>query len=173
MKKIVVVLICVLFSSSFISAQENNEWKKNEIKLNLTSLLYTFPEIYYERILSNDQGVGASISFPISDSDTKFMFMPYYRVYFSKNDVSKFFIEANTALMLVKQYKYGYYYDYGYSSTTSLNVKAGLGFAVGYKYLNPKAGIVGEVYMGLGRSIGKNSDVIFYPRAGVAIGKLF
>ena len=182
MKKILVVLSCVLLTNVFAMAQENNESeeRKNEIKVNLSSFLYLFPEIYYERLIADDQGLGASISTSLESGDgMKFMFMPYYRFYFQKERVSKFFIETNAALIGVKntwwEYDYnsnedGYIYNYNITDEhVSIDLKVGLGFAVGYKYVNKKSGIVGEIYAGAGRATGD----YFYPRIGVAIGKQF
>ena len=177
MKKILVVLSCVLLTNVFAMAQENNESeeRKNEIKVNLSSFLYLFPEIYYERLIADDQGLGASISTSLESGDgMKFMFMPYYRFYFQKERVSKFFIETNAALIGVKNTWYDYdYYEDGSSfyrgDHSSISTKVGLGFAIGYKYVNKKSGIVGEIYAGAGRA----TDNYFYPRIGVAIGKQF
>lgn len=171
MKKIIAIFICVLLSNLAAPAQENSELKlkKNEIRLALSSLLYLYPEIDYERILSsNDQGVGISIAFPLSDFDTQFRLVPYYRFYFQKESTSKFFIEANAALLVIRNDWYDYSDTHGYSY--SYRVNAGLGCATGYKYVNQRNGIVGEVYIGMGRALGSS---YLYPRIGISLGKKF
>jgi hypothetical protein len=174
MKKMMTMMIALLFTSIAMFAQENVEPQlaKNVVKLNLTSLLYSYPELEYERLLSGDMGVGASIAFPLEDFEIKFRFTPYYRFYFSK-----FFIEANTALLIVDDYNNTYkiidgYAYYNFEKSSGNKAKIGFGCAVGYKYVNQKNGIIGEVFCGVGRSIG-NDDVYAYPRVGITIGKQF
>ncbi|MFN0289958.1 hypothetical protein [Pedobacter helvus] len=110
------------------------------------------------------------------NTDYKFGVIPYYRIYFgnSQKKATGFFIEANTAIMQVKDDRIylidmnGYDYSYRDESVTNF----GLGAAAGGKFLT-KSGFVGEVYLGVGRFFNGNSNVEAYPRIGITIGKRF
>jgi hypothetical protein len=115
-----------------------------------------------------------------NDVDILFEIMPYYRFYFGNAmanmpyswfyfghaTANYFFIELNAAMVSFKNDD-----DYGYMSGTSQRrqtLDLGLGFAIGYKYIQEK-GIIGEIYFGLGRTMGDG----IYPRMGISIGKQF
>lgn len=151
--------------------------KRNELKLNLpTTIFMLHPEITYERILSEDFGVGASLGFnPGSDEyPINFMLAPFARWYFGGNSVSMqkygagLFIELNGGLFSTDD---SYYESFGGDGVFhSENVfGAGLGMAFGWKYLTVNNWIA-EVYFGAGRDF-INDDA--YPRMGITIGKRF
>jgi hypothetical protein len=139
--------------------------QKNEIKINLLMTLFSFPDISYERIMSNSIGLGISAGFPLEHNDTKYRFIPYCRFYFGESAVKSFFIEANAAISGQKEY---YYNNYTYTSYSNNIVDFGLGVSFGYKYVN-SSGFIGELFLGVGRSV----EDRFYPRVGISLGKLF
>ena len=139
----------------------------NEIKLNLATTLFSSPEISYERIWDNNVGLGLSARAVFSDNyDTKYQFTPYCRFYFGESSIKSFFIEGNIGVIGYKKYVYNYS-DYS-SSNTQNSLDAGIGLAVGYRYVNKK-GLIGEVFLGLGRTIEDRG----YLRCGISMGKLF
>jgi hypothetical protein len=164
MKKalIIAVALCICFS---VFSQENEKAEsQNELKFNLFMTVISFPEITYERILSSSIGIGVTAGFPIEKRDTKYQITPFCRFYFSESTIKSFFIEANAAILGVKEY---YFYS-DYKTGTNNSTDFGLGFAFGYKYIN-KSGFIGELSLGLGRTFENR----FYPRVGVSIGKSF
>jgi len=139
----------------------------NEIKLNLAMLLASFPEISYERVWGNNIGLGLSAAVSFSnDFDTKYQFTPYCRFYFGESLIKSFFIEGNIGVIGYKKYTNDY--SGYYSSKVENALDLGVGLAVGYRYVN-RAGLVGEVFLGLGRSV----DDRVYSRCGISLGRLF
>jgi hypothetical protein len=191
MKKITIFLAAVLISFSAFSQKRTRSFmgwhlakdapaKLNEVKLNLgTSIFALYPEFSYERIISEDFGLGASAGIALdsgSDYPMNFAFTPYARWYFggNANNLQKygagFFIEANGSLFSTKFAKEINYYE---NSTITHNngdgFGAGLGVGVGWKYLS-RNNWVGEFLLGVGRDF-VNDDA--YPRVGITIGKRF
>lgn len=183
MKKLLFTSI-LAFMAITIYAQETiqNEEKptgKNEIRLNLLNTIVGIPEISYERLFSDNSSTGISVLVGIDDdTDYKFGVIPYYRVYFGNNvkQATGFFIEANAAVMQVKDDRYYLSYDgNGNWHTISIDknmTSFGVGAAAGGKFLT-RNDFVGEVYIGVGRFFGKKKEIEAYPRVGITIGKRF
>lgn len=148
----------------------------NEVKINLPmTILGSYPEISYERILTSDVSVGASLGVALEKErlDMNFSFIPYARWFFGGNrdSMSKsatgFFIEMNGALISSDVKKY---YEQGEPSIKTENqFGAGLGFGIGWKYLS-KGNWVGEILVGGGRDFVNDSA---YPHWGISLGKRF
>ncbi|MEZ7527514.1 DUF3575 domain-containing protein [Cloacibacterium normanense] len=164
MKKLITTL-AVICSSLAFSQSENNEFKVN--------ILYTaigMPELSYERLISDNSSVGASLAFSLDkkeDMDLRLSFTPYYRMFFGQKKAAGFFIEANS---IVINYVDTIYFD-GTSSKYETRTGFGLGAAAGAKFLT-KNNLIGEVYGGVGRVFGDNS-LGAYPRFGITLGKRF
>jgi len=164
MKKLITIL-AVICSSLAFSQSENNEFKVN--------ILYTaigMPELSYERLISDNSSVGASLAFSLDkkeDMDLRLSFTPYYRMFFGQKKAAGFFIEANS---IVINYVDTIYFD-GTSSKYETRTGFGLGAAAGAKFLT-KNNLIGEVYGGVGRVFGDNS-LGAYPRFGITLGKRF
>jgi hypothetical protein len=164
MKKLITIL-AVFCSTLAFSQSENNEFKVN--------ILYTaigMPELSYERLISDNSSVGASVAFSLDkkeDMDLRFSFTPYYRMFFGQKKAAGFFIEANS---IIVKYVDTIYYN---ESTNTYETKTGfgLGAAAGAKFLT-KNNLIGEVYGGVGRVFGDNS-LGAYPRFGITLGKRF
>ena len=162
MKKLITTL-AVICSSLAFSQSENNEFKVN--------ILYTaigMPELSYERLISDNSSLGASVAFSLDkkeDMDWRFSFTPYYRMFFGQKKAAGFFIEANSIVVN--------YVDTYNGSTNTYETKTGfgLGAAAGAKFLT-KNNLIGEVYGGVGRVFGDNS-LGAYPRFGITLGKRF
>ena len=164
MKKLITIF-AVFCSTLAFSQSENNEFKVN--------ILYTaigMPELSYERLISDNSSVGASVAFSLDkkeDMDLRFSFTPYYRMFFGQKKAAGFFIEANS---IIVKYVDTIYYN---ESTNTYETKTGfgLGAAAGAKFLT-KNNLIGEVYGGVGRVFGDNS-LGAYPRFGITLGKRF
>lgn len=162
MKKLITTLAFTCSSLAF-SQSENNEFKVN--------ILYTaigMPELSYERLISDNSSLGASVAFSLDkkeDMDWRFSFTPYYRMFFGQKKAAGFFIEANSIVVN--------YVDTYNGSTNTYETKTGfgLGAAAGAKFLT-KNNLIGEVYGGVGRVFGDNS-LGAYPRFGITLGKRF
>lgn len=151
----------VLFMSVSLFAQERN----NELRLNVgTTILGLYPEFTFERIVSEDIGVGLSLGFGAGDEfPINFNFTPFVRWYFVTSHATNrcvcgtgFFIEGNAAVFSPR---------WGTD-----NLDAGFGLGVGWKHLSTN-NWTGEVLLGVGR--GFTQDYSFYPRIGVSIGRRF
>lgn len=164
MKKLITIL-AVFYSTLAFSQSENNEFKVN--------ILYTaigMPELSYERLISDNSSVGASVAFSLDkkeDMDLRLSFTPYYRMFFGQKKAAGFFIEANS---IVVNYVDTIYYN-GSTNTYETKTGFGLGAAAGAKFLT-KNNLIGEVYGGVGRVFGDNS-LGAYPRFGITLGKRF
>lgn len=175
MKKYAFLILALLVSLSMFSQELKRDIPQNELKLNLgTTIIGSFPEISYERILNSDLSVGASVGFSFDQElyPLAFEFIPYVRWFFGSNDENLqkygagFFIEANIGLLSVNTD----YLDLFDSDTdTGTEMGAGIGLAVGWKYLT-RNNWIGEVYGGLGRDFVNDG---IYPRLGVTVGKRF
>lgn len=175
---ILAIALTVCFSAFSQKTHRVMGWKitkdipRNELKLNLgTTILVKYPEISYERLISEDFSVGASLGFSLDKEEYpfNFAFMPYARWFFGGNSSNLqkygagFFIEANTALLSYEAYNYD-----GYSEN---DLSLGAGLAVGWKYVS-RNNWVGEINLGAGRNF-DNSNEIVYSRLGITIGKRF
>ena len=143
-------------------ADSTNYAGNNEIKVNGAYLLAGLAEITYEGILGEDSAIGVSVGFALDNSiDYRFSAIPYYRLYFGKKRAAGFFVEGNGA----------FFSERDFESDTEFG--AGLGLAVGGKFINSK-GWIAELFLGLGRNLVNNDDISeAYPRAGILVGKRF
>jgi hypothetical protein len=128
------------------------------------------PEITYERILSDEMGIGFSLAIALDDEiEIQQGLAPFFRYYFGNNRADGFFVEANAAF-------YNSKYDiFSFDSSDSENeFSFGLGFAAGVKLVSAK-GWMGMAFIGLGRRLDGGGDVLNlgYPRAGISFGKRF
>ena len=186
MKKTLYILLMVTLTTVTF-AQESTKTKtdttktvnkidgKNEIRLNLLNGVLGIPEISYERLFNDNSGAGLSVLVGIDDVDYKLGFIPYYRIYFGNSKKSSgFFIEANAAVMQLKDYVYSYTNWTGMEwGTNRVYWNFGFGAAAGGKFLT-KNGFIGELSFGVGRFLKKyNEGIEAYPRMGITIGKRF
>jgi len=185
MKKQLLMVAALMISLTAFSQKTHHVagWKisrdipMNEMKLNLgTTIFGSFPEITYERILNSDISVGASLGVALEEDiyPTHVLFTPYVRWFFggSSENLQKvgagFFIEANGGLFTRADDEL--FYENGvYGSREETATGAGLGLALGWKYLT-RNNWVGEIYFGGGRDFVNDGA---YPRMGITIGKRF
>ena len=169
---IIVVLLYSLngWAQGNQSANKNNTGKqvKHEIRFNLTNGIAGFPEINYERFITDNSGIGIAGAISLENKlnqSLRSLLLPYYRLYFGKGFASGFFIEGNLAMASENIYDY----SLGRPSDYENKQFFGMGVAIGVKLLS-RNGFVGEIYSGLGRLYG-NTQERSYPRVGICLGK--
>lgn len=185
MKRILIIFV-VFALFGVVRAQEKEASfldKKNEVKLNIPLTVFgAFPELTYERIISEDFTIGASIGFSLrnksSYGEMDFMATPYVRWFFGGNTkamqkyAAGFFTEVSVSVLSGKK-------NILYSEAPGGNhmekygddyTGVGLGCAIGWKRVT-KNNWVGEIFLGVGKEIA--TDYNFYPRVGISIGKRF
>ncbi len=151
----------------------------NEIKLNLLNTVLGLAQLEYERLIADNQGLGLAVAVSVTDKrvydeNYNYILSPYYRVYFGKQKANGFFVEANASVISVDQERY--IYNPGNYTISRIEDKTytnfGLGVAVGFKFLT-RNGILGELLLGGGRVMGKETYSGGYPRLGISLGKRF
>ena len=138
-----------------------NSVRQNEVKFNALLFILGVGEFGYERLLSENSGLGVHISFPIFidseseplSSDLNYFFSPYYRVYFGKKYAAGFFVEGfgmlNSFNRRLKEP------TQGQSSEDVTDFALGIG--LGGKWVL-KNKFVLELSWGIGRNLFNNSD---------------
>jgi hypothetical protein len=175
MKKIVITIVLLTSLHLFSQEKSENEVAKNEFKINLASFIAGFPEITFERMISEESAFGVSVGFSLGNNANNednnlynFSLIPYYRVYFGEKPNEGFFVDGNVTLYSQK-FTNGDFF----TNEKEGGVGFGLGFNVGKKY-KTKNGWVAEFSVGLSRTL-INADKInlIYPRGGIIVGKIF
>lgn len=170
MKKLRILLIVLFISTMAFGQNDYFSGLKNEIKINAPYAFAGALELSYERILSEDTGVGISAAFPISD-DLKFDYflLPFARAYFGKKEAAGFFGEIHLAA----------YSDEQDDDTVPAGQQAesfnglGLGFSLGFKLFS-KSHWSFEAVGGLGRNFQNQEEIgELYPRYGILLGRRF
>ena len=109
-----IALLCAL--STFSQETTEKTIKKNEIKINLLYFILDFPEITYERLLTDQTVLGVSVAFPIESgasmlgNDLNFIMNPYYRVYFGEKPNTGFFCGWECCFVLPKKNRGRFFY---------------------------------------------------------------
>ena len=150
-----------LFAQQTEPDNHDGKFADNEIRLNILYLIAKFPELTYERNLSDESSVGLSVAFSLDDDiDFDYIISPFYRLYFGKKRAAGFFIEGNGSV-------------FSEEVRSRTEIAAGLGIGVGGKFLT-KRNWTGELLLGLGSTL-INTDKTSgaYPRVGISIGKRF
>jgi len=65
-----IALLCAL--STFSQETTEKNIKKNEIKINLLYFILDFPEITYERLLTDQTSLGVSVAFSIDNNNSEY-----------------------------------------------------------------------------------------------------
>lgn len=166
--------------------------KKHEIKLDPTYLIFAGAlNISYERILSEESGLGVSLILSNGkEINTTFSLTPYYRFYFGRKSAAGFFIEGFTS---INSFEYdfdkhiqisnpdpAYNYNYYYERKSSTDLAIGIG--LGGKWITNK-GVIFELSGGIGRNLlndystgnndGLPSTQELVGRGGISIGYRF
>jgi len=190
--KAIICIAVLLLSVSVYGQKENtsndvnatqakslNGSDNNELRINLMMAILGLPELNYERYISDNMGVGLAVAVSldkVENVSTRYLFTPFYRLYFGNKKASGFFIEGNMAMAGQKQTINNTYYDqngvaYQTVVSTRSTTNIGFGAAIGAKFL-ARNGFIGEVFVGGGRLFGESIDQA-YPRVGICLGKRF
>lgn len=177
MKKITLSALLLIISISLF-AQEN-EIKRNELKINMSNLIgFKWFDVTYERLLNEESSIGVGTLFSLDkeseglDEYRTFSITPYYRQFFSSKYAEGFFVEAFTMLHSGKDYEYNYDSYVNENRTENKYTDLAVGISVGGKWVT-KRGFVAEVYAGIGRDLLNQSDIEVVGRGGVSIGYRF
>lgn len=183
MKKITLSALLFIVSTALF-AQENDS-RKNELKINMSNLIgFKWFDVSYERLINEESSFGVGTLFSLDnkseglDEYRTFSITPYYRQFFSNKHAQGFFVEAFTMLHSGKDYTYNYVYEdfppYGTIEYVMEDKYTDLavGISVGGKFVT-KRGFVAEVYAGIGRDMLNQSDIEVVGRGGVSIGYRF
>ncbi len=182
------LLLLFCFTATLLSfSQEKKEFdfKKNELKIDGIYLVAVGAlNISYERILTDESGVGATLILSNGkDLNTTFSLTPYYRFYFGKKPAAGFFFEGFTSVSSFTASKYqGSFYDSNtgiYTNYPDIEKKftdLAVGFGLGAKWITKK-GVVFEINSGIGRNLLQDyegfSGAKIVGRGGISIGYRF
>lgn len=155
MKKILLSFL-IAFALSPAYAQQSNEdlpnFRKNDIVVDPFWLIGGLAlNASYERIISEDSGVGANVILGFNnDLDDFTQISPYYRAYFGSKYASGFFIEGFLPITVSTEYDWQ---DGGNMSGRSYDrTTGGLGFGLGGKWIAKKK-FVFELNLGIARKL--------------------
>jgi len=175
MKKLFIVMClssCVL---GFSQEKEPIDFKRNELKGNALFLVLGAVELTYERLITDDSGLGVSLFFISEDEfESSFSLTPYYRAYFGKKPAAGFFVEGFSMI------------NTGISNTSYRSDNNGnliiidrdrftdfaLGFGLGSKWVH-KRGFTFEINAGIGRNLFSDESPEVVPRGGITLGYRF
>jgi hypothetical protein len=174
-----ITLSALLFIVSISLFSQENEIKKNELKINMSNLIgFKWFDVSYERLLNEESSIGVGTLFSLDkeseglDEYRTFSITPYYRQFFSSKYAEGFFVEAFTMLHSGKNYEYNYDSYANQYTNESKYTDLAVGISVGGKWVT-KRGFVAEVYAGIGRDLLNQSDIEVVGRGGVSIGYRF
>lgn len=172
-------LFFMLFTTIVLFAQDEAyiSEKNNELRINAGSFLTIgFPELSYERILSEEAAIGISMGTSLineeNDENVIFSVLPYYRFYFGEKPTAGIFAEVDGAVYTREEYVYSNRY---YSTTPKYRTYIGGGLSLGAKFLTKRKKWTGEVLLGLVRGIStaESNTSNLYGRFGLSLGKRF
>lgn len=141
--------------SSTITSESDS--RKNDIFLDPFVLIVgPIFNASYERIITDDQGIGLNVLAGLGAMDEFFQASPYFRMYFGEKRAQGFFLEGFVPVTSSKEdvYEGGAYDENGnwYYPPSSLqrSTTVGLGFGLGGKWIL-KRSILVELSGGIGR----------------------
>lgn len=175
MKKLTTIFALVTSVFAFSQTEDSN-LKSNDFVINPIALVLGAVNIEYERIVSENSGIGVNTSFVIDDyileGANGFSITPYYNYYFGKKRASGFYLGGYLSLNsgeVEKAYYVSSQYGY-YNYVTENETNFGFGFKFGGKWV-VKNNIVIEVGTGIGRNFGGERKINTTGMLG--IGKRF
>lgn len=152
------LLLFVMIISSFSSvcAQESTEqlphFRKNDILIDPFWLIGGLAlNASYERIISEDSGIGANAIFGFGEDLEEFtQISPFYRAYFGSKYASGFFIEGFAPITVSREYDNVFWTDENNRGNSAVYTTGGLGFGIGAKWVAKKK-FVFELNIGIAR----------------------
>lgn len=172
-----ILSVCALFGLLNIHAQQNDETpRKNEIMIDPIVLVAgPLLNVTYERLLSENSGIGLNALAYLGSEDDKFtQFSPYYRMYFGKKYAAGFFVEGFVPITTTDYDQYDYVYgQYEYNRVEKNVTAVGIGVGFGGKWIT-RNNILFEVSGGIGRLFGDHDKVLeLTPKGVLGIGYRF
>lgn len=145
-------LLITLCSTAFAqnSSEDMPSFRKNDIVIDPFWLIGGLAvNVSYERILSENSGLGANAIFGFGDDMDDFtQISPYYRAYFGSKYASGFYIEGFAPITVLKDYQWD---SNGNQTELSKDyTTGGLGFGLGGKWVAKKK-FVFELNLGIAR----------------------
>lgn len=173
-----VVLLIAVFTGN---AQTQTEIKddmpqQNEVKLNALFMVVGAFNFTYERLITEESGVGLEVFVPFDNSiDVNYYISPYYRLYFGKKYASGFFLEGFGMLNSENVYSYTEYNSFGsiLREERKDDTNFALGIGLGGKWIT-KSGFIGELNLGIGRNLidtDYNNEIV--GKIGITVGYRF
>ncbi|MGB1231661.1 MAG: DUF3575 domain-containing protein [Winogradskyella sp.] len=173
-----VVLLIAVFTGN---AQTQTEIKddmpqQNEVKLNALFMVVGAFNFTYERLITEESGVGLEVFVPFDNSiDVNYYISPYYRLYFGKKYASGFFLEGFGMLNSENVYSYTEYNSFGsiLREERKDDTNFALGIGLGGKWI-AKSGFIGELNLGIGRNLidtDYNNEIV--GKIGITVGYRF
>lgn len=173
-----VLFVSVLLLSTLLFSQETvkeDDFNRNELHLNLLMpiALKSF-EFEYERNISDQSGVGASVFIGNSDEwELRFAFTPFFRKYFGKEDAKGFFLEGFAMVNTIEYETYDYVYPFYYGNyKVEKETDLALGIGLGGKFI-ASDNFVGIINAGIGRNLLSDGGEEVIPRLGIHFGYSF
>lgn len=171
MKKLLFSALAIFGIANLQAQETETSGRQNDVMISPIELIAApLLNISYERLLSENSGVGINGMFYFGDdNDDNFdsgfsQISPYYRMYFGKKYASGFFVEGFVPITMTKDYSYfasaepGYFNEY-YTEQKRTTVGIGVGF--GGKWV-AKRNIVFEASMGVARRFGSEKNGDYY-----------
>lgn len=162
-----ILIFTTLFCSFIGNSQEKkqNDFLKNEVKINALYLTLGAFEGAYERAINDESSFGTSITFLLdkeADINTAFAISPYYRFYFGEKPVAGFYMEGFGLYQTVNR-NYDYYIyetngNYSYGSKEEKVKAFALGIGLGGKWYT-KRNVMFEIGAGIGRNLSIKSNI--------------
>ncbi len=169
MKRIAIILLALPVFGLAQAIEANNN--PVEFKANMLYTVLGLPELGFEFVAGEHSGLGFGIAAPIdSEIEVRFALTPYYRYYFGKETAQGFFMELNMQFASIRETPFNWFGPPS-DEPEKTETAFGGGVAAGFKFLAGN-GILGELYLGVGRYLGDVSGSYEgYPRIGIAIGR--
>lgn len=191
MKKFITFVLTLSISFAFSQQKEEQTYakleeksvaslyQKDEVRLNAGYLLFYGVEGAYERILTDDLGVGTSVLFVAYErlnEGMNFNVSPFVRYYLGKKPASGFFVEGFASVFNKNHIHYEYHYPNSSNVKDEKHTGFALGFGLGIKWIKSTSGFYIEVSGGVGREPRAEKDNDFSPfigKGGLSIGLRF
>ena len=171
MKKVMLFLMLIMSIRLYSEITNSTEASsgttlaaKHELKIDLAYVLVPAIKIEYERLFSAGSTWGLV---GLYDFDDYYHLLGFYRWYFGKEPISGFFLEGHAGVIGGNMEDH---WLYGYDNNGDFTAPA-VGVALGWKFTT-NAGVVLDIFTGLGRLIGEDSPGSYH-RSGICIGKRF
>lgn len=146
------MILSSIFGASAQNPEELPNYRKSDILIDPFWLIGGLAlNASYERLISEDSGIGANAIFGFGDDLEDFtQISPYYRAYFGSKYASGFYIEGFVPITISSEYDNVFWTDESNRGRSSVYTTGGLGFGLGGKWVAKKK-FVFELNLGIAR----------------------